>query len=753
MSPRIAGMLLLLAACFGLACGQGGSGGSSGGGGSPPVGEQPRNLLLISMDTTRADRLGCYGFAGAGTPRLDRLASEGTRGARAFTVAPLTLPAHASLMTGLYPPSHGVRDNVDFRLPGSATTLAEHLAGQGYATAAAVGAYVLSAEFGIAQGFAAYDEPRGASAAGSGGASVVHREILERDAAAVTDAALELLSELQEPFFLWVHYFDPHAAYEPPEPFAGNHPADPYQGEIAYTDSQLGRLFDRLAADGRAGRTLTVVTADHGESLGEHGEDTHGLFVYDATIKVPLLIHAPGTVPVGVLDEAVSLADIAPTALELLGVPALEAIDGVSFAEALTAAPAGEREPVYAESMLPELSYGWAPLRALRSGQHKYIDAPLPELYDTEIDPGERHNLVHARPVEIRSWGDRLLERSARFEPLDPDEELVADPERRRRLAALGYLSGSTPAAGGELGADPKERVHLHNALQEAQQQLIAGRHEVAAGLVEQVLTEDPGNPSALALSGLALAGRGADADSLDRLRRAAAGSPGSFELQRNLGNALLLAGNHEEAARAFEAALAVRPGAGDARYGLGNAQWGAGRRDDALASYRRAIADGEAGAGVHAALGSSLADLGRLAEARRVLEKAVTLEGAGADVRNRLGIVCERLEDPAAAAQHYRQALQLDPDHADALFNRAKLDLVSGRVEAAAAGVERLLARHSGYPLGRYLEAQVRLGQGRPTDAAVALRAFLNQPGISDTVRQRAARQLAELQKGAGGN
>jgi len=365
--------------------------------------DRPPNLLLITLDTTRADHLGCYGSATASTPNLDRIATEGALFETSIAVGSITLPSHLSLLTGQYPARHGVRLNGDFWPPDRGESLAGHLGQRGYSTAAVVSTYVLSAEFGIAKGFAEYDEPREERAVVPAGDQFRHQPIVERPADESTDRALELLAgSLTEPFFLWVHYYDPHGSYEPPEPFASQFADNLYDGEIAFVDAQIGRLLERLRADGRFDRTLVAVTADHGESLGEHGEDTHGLFIYDATLRVPLLLRHAGEVAPGRRhDRLVSGVDLAPTLLDLLGLPALDGVEGQSFAAAARGQAMSARSAVYAESQLPLRAYGWSPLYALHDGRHKLIEAPQVEFYDLRADPGETTNLASTSTAEV----------------------------------------------------------------------------------------------------------------------------------------------------------------------------------------------------------------------------------------------------------------------------------------------------------------------------------------------------------------
>jgi arylsulfatase A-like enzyme/Tfp pilus assembly protein PilF len=685
--------------------------------------EQP-NLLLVTIDTARADRFGCYGFPDAGTPTIDRVASEGALFEKAIAVGPLTLPSHVSLLTGQYPPRHGARVNGDFIPDGAGPNLAEHLAGRGYSTAAVVAAYVLSADFGVAHGFETFDEPRQDRPFVSGGDALRHRPIVERPAAEVTDVALDLLGgRLEQPFFLWLHYYDPHGEYAPPEPFASRFGDDPYQGEIAYVDAQLRRLLDALRASGRLDRTLVAVTADHGESLGEHGEETHGLFVYESTLRVPLLLRWPGQVPAGTRsDRLVSGVDLAPTLLELLGQPPLAEPDGASFAAEARGEPMQPREPAYAEAEFPPRAYGWAGLYALHDGRRKFIDAPLRELYDLADDPDETRNLAAAAADEVAEWTRRLRAIEAVWPAGSAQASRLPDADAREKLSALGYLSGGRALPDGADRPDPKGLVELHNLLNDAQRIVALGALPEAQELLDKALAADPDNPTALATSGAVLCSTGRCDLGVELLRAAARQAPHAYQTQRNLGNALHLAGRYAEAAEAFRAAIELRPRSAEDRYALGNVLFAVRDIEGALASYDEARRLGLDAATLHAAIGAARAAAGDVERARAALERAVESDPGLADAWNRLGILDERQGRLEQALERYGRALEARPAHADALFNRAKVSLRLGRLDAADAGLRELLEADPDYAAGRLLEARLRLAQGDEPAARRAL-------------------------------
>ena len=405
------------------------------------------NVVVLTLDTTRADRLSPYGFADISLPHLERLAREGVLFEQASTTVPLTLPAHASLFTGLLPPEHGVRDNADPRMADSKTTLAETLSAAGFRTGAFVGSIVLDPERGLKQGFDVYkgvlrgprDTPQGR----------------QRRADAVMDDAIEWLGTVGESqFFLWAHLYDPHRPYEPPEPYASTYGHNPYLGEIAFADAQIGRLLQELERRSVLDRTIVVVLADHGESLGDHGERDHGVFVYESVIRVPLIIRAPKVAPARV-DGVVRVIDVMPTVLAMLRVPAPPS-QGVNLIELMTGRTDDLKLTAYSESMYPE-RLGWSSLRAVRDGRFKYIEAPRPELYDLLDDPFEQSNIYESRRATAASMKASIRQFSHSASGT-PDRAVAVSPELQTQLQALGYVAGSArPAAPGASRPDPKD--------------------------------------------------------------------------------------------------------------------------------------------------------------------------------------------------------------------------------------------------------------------------------------------------------
>ena len=429
---------------------------------SRPAPEARLNLLLVTLDTTRADALGAYGGK-AVTPSLDHLAAEGVVFDQASTVAPLTLPAHSSLFTGLFPPGHGVHGNGQNALGTESITLAGQLRARGFRTGAFVSSFVLDHRWGLDQGFDVYHDP------GIGPERGIDRESLRRSADSVVDDALDWMQQLgDDRFFAWLHFYDAHAPARPPAEFAPIGDEDNYFAAIGFVDFQLSRVMTFLAEHQLADRTIVAVIGDHGESLGEHGEPTHGLFVYEAVVHVPFIISAPLANMQGRrVSEPVRIVDVMPTMLDLLGQSAAAAIDGQTLVPLMTGARRESRLDVYSESRYGLDRFGWSPLSALREGRFKLILAPRPELYDLEADPHESVNLYQQSADLAASMTKRLRTLAQPVPSRQASSSSVSvDAETRARLASLGYVaSAPAPADPAQTLADPKDRIDLYKQL------------------------------------------------------------------------------------------------------------------------------------------------------------------------------------------------------------------------------------------------------------------------------------------------
>jgi len=602
--------------------------------GVPPAKSSARNLVLITIDTLRADHVGAYGWSRARTSALDDLAKRGALFERAYAAAPITLPSHATLLTGRYPPGHGARDN-GLRISPTVPLLATELHAKGFTTAAFVAAFPLDHQFGLNRGFDVYGDhlPRGADG----------RLANERPAAVVVNDAIAWLtanaqrstlnahrtSSSPEPpapspdrFFLWVHLFEPHAPYG--DPSSPSRPAlERYDEEIATADREIGRLLSALGP--LMANTLVVAAGDHGEAFGEHGEFAHSIFVYDTTLRVPLLMSGPG-IPAGMrVADPVTLADVAPTVMRALGVPMAD-VDGIDLSPAFSRALLPQRE-LYAESFAPLVEFGWAPLRAVRSGGWKLIAAPKPELFDISKDPGEQVNLVASQPTVARDLETRVNRYST--DTLNANGSSVSG-DAAERLRALGYSSGSNPQSAIRNPQSPMSRPDPKD------------RRELA-GRIAQVTSGE--------LSGSAL---------LTALEGIVRDDPRNGQAQLRLGYARLQSGDCARAEPAFHAAAAA---------GLPTAD-------------------------VHLGLATCLGRRGDLAGAARALAEARRIEPDNPAVVANLGLLQASKGELRAAIQSLSAALASDPALHEARFNLAVVYAKSGRPADAAAAARELLRR-----------------------------------------------------------
>lgn len=649
------------------------------------------SVLLVTLDTTRADRLGSYGHAGATTPHLDRLAAGGVRFAQALSPVPLTLPAHVSLFSGRNPYAHGVRNNGHFVLGPDVPTLAERFSAAGYDTAAFVSSFVLDRQFGLARGFGHYDDTLDPPRGFAGSLELERRG--DRTVAAASAWLGARGDAPARPYFAWVHLYDAHDPYTPPPPFDGRFADRPYDGEIAFQDALVGELLTAAGHD-TAASPLVVVAADHGESLGEHGESTHGLFVYEGAVRVPLILSWPGAIAPQVVDPPVSLIDVAPTLVALAGLAPLDGVDGHSLVPVLE----GRRQvetagaPAYAETYFPQFFMGWSPLRSVRDGTWKLIDGPDPELYDLARDPTERINLYASQPATARALR-RTLAAMAR----DGGDRATTTPmsaDAQRRLAALGYVSTPVaPAAAGAPAPDPKRMVALFERLLEANRALSLGAPEQAAGIARDVLAGDAGNAFARLVLGRASLASGRHAEAIDALRSYLALVPGSADAHHWIALAHVRAGDRARALAEEDAALAL-----DARHAAAIALragllFSSGREEEGLGALRDAVAADPGNAALRVDLADLLADAGRTAEAEPEYRRAVAERPHEPRARLGLGLLLAaggRLE-PALA--ELTRALEIDAAQDEARFERAVVLERLGRVADARAEYERLRA------------------------------------------------------------
>ncbi len=689
-------------------------GGCSGGAGGT---DSIENVLLVTFDTTRADRLGCTGWPSAHTPVLDALAERGVLFDRCIAAAPITLPSHATILTGLQPYHHGARNNGTHHLPPEVVTIAETLADADFATGAVISAVVLDSRFGLDQGFQHYDDDLSSAKSVE---EFVYRQV---DAQNTASRAIRWLEERgEERWFLWVHFFDPHADYAPPARFLELCDGSAYDGEIAYADAELGRVLQAVEARGEIERTLVVMTADHGESLGEHGEQTHSLFLYDATTRVPLVFAHPTLIARKRVEDVVSSADVVPTLLELLDLAPPRKVDGDSLARVLRE-PAASPRPTsaYSEALAPLFNHGWSDLRALRDRGTRYIRAPRPELYELESDPGENVNLLpeaDARAEAHRALLDALLpEREADAQGGDGGG---VDPDLRHSIDELGYASSGEGGTleDAEQRPDPKDKVADWEKTLVGWGMVRAGWHERALEVFRAVIAKDPSSVNAR--QGLVTALRDLDRfdEALVELRALVAlPSPGprSFvllgEVQRKLGS--------DEWRQSLARAKELDPR--DAQPWTREGDWSAeaGDFEGAERAYRRALELDERDADAWLGLANLAHERGRDDEAESLLRRAIEADPLSRDAWFSMGVQCEVMNRPEQALENYERAVHLDPKDATSLVKIGNLHLRAGRSEPARAAYERAIRIEPEDFTAHYNLGQLDFQEGRNSDAA----------------------------------
>lgn len=751
----------------------------------------PLNLVLLSLDTTRQDYLSCYGFAKPTTPNLDRLAAEGILFLDATTPVPITLPAHTTMLTGLYPHEHGVRNNGSFIVPPEAQTLAELLKQQGYATGAVMGAFPLESRFGLNQGFDFYDDRFSSASAALEG------EFTQRPAAEVTRIAREWIAKQNGPFFLWAHYYDPHAPYRPVEPFASRFPGDAYSGEIAAMDAAIGDLVQELKTRGLYERTVIIVAADHGEGLGEHDERTHTIFIYATTQRIPFLVRLPASGPLGgsawrgrKVDGLVSLIDLMPTAWNALGLPraSLPAMTGQSLLP-LVQGQAKPREWVYHETLVPSLEYGASDLRGIETADWKYIRAPREELYNIRKDPKELKNLASKEKAQVRSMQaqlDQLLRNEAGAAPG------AVDPETAERLRSLGYLGGTGDLSGSGPKADPKDIAWVYESINQAQTLAAVRQNAAALRLVDSVLTAHPAAPLAKRLKGTYLTrlGRGAEAVRVydDILKGCTGDCPDEARQRQERASALFTAGRAADALREVRALRANAPreqglwmlegeilesqketAGARAAYAkeaelfpreplpqvkLGNLELAAGRKTEAERAYRRALEANPRYTDALVMLADLLDTAGRGEEGQTYTDQAMASNPFHPGANLRRGIDLQRAGRRDEALKHYRTALEGEPGNAAILFQLGTLYREMQRNDDAARAYQQSIATGHA-PQGAYSNLGVlHAMQGRLPEAVKlweeGLRREPNGPA-AEAIRSNLARAKSQS-TGAGG-
>jgi arylsulfatase A-like enzyme/Flp pilus assembly protein TadD len=684
-------------------------------------GEERLNVVLISIDTLRADALGCYGGNVAETPNIDRLAAKGTLFAECKSPAPITLPSHTTMLTGTFPPFHGVHNNLVSVPDDGLVFLSEILKERGYRTGAIIGGFQLDDVFGFNQGFDYYDDEFTVGTGGTlAGFEKPANQVMAR-------AETWLRKNREEPFFLFVHFFDPHLPYTPPKKYYERHMDNPYYGEVEFVDAALGELVPALERNGLTRNTLVIITADHGESLGEHGEQTHVFFVYEATQHVPLIMYCPGLVPAGkTIRGPVRLADICPTVLDILGIEPPESVQG----ETLVPLMFGNRETdraVYEESRYGAEMFGWARLRALEKDGWKYVDAPRPELYDLSKDPGELVNLFDKEPSRAKRMSEDLDELTTRLAEngVSGTRTVTLSDRDKTRLETLGYVTTAERPGGTAASADPKDKIEFIKLYAEYYKSLSPPNVERHVEVLEKMIKAEPEI---------------------------------AFPYDK-LGSVYAASGDYDKAESLLKKALEVQPAYNEARLNLANVYLSLRKYDAAGELLKKVENDPAASpvdlASAYYARGNLAAASGEPAEkAAGYFEKAVELQKDYAEPYYNLAEIYQKTPGGGPKAKEYAaKFLELEPRGENAARMRAILgqepveDLAAkankaydaGDYEKAVELCRRVIELDPSYYEMRYNLVCCLALAGRPDEAVDELKALTRDaPGVFDEALAR---------------
>jgi len=658
------------------------------------------SVLLITIDTLRADAIGAYGDQTGSTPWLDRLAGEGVRFEQAHAQNVVTLPSHANILSGRYPFDHGIRDNAAFRYPADKDTLATLLARAGYRTGAFVSAFPLDSRFGLNRGFEVYDDRLGDPEKRAG---FLMQERSGRETVKAARAWLEAQGAAKT--FTWVHLYEPHFPYAPPEPYRSRFASAPYQGEVAYADSLLEPLLAPLLSRGRDGRTLTILTSDHGEGLGEHGEATHGIFAYETTLHVPLVMHAPSILASRLVADRVRHIDIVPSILDALGLPLPADLPGRSLLP-LANGQASSPQPSYFEAMSSALNRGWAPLAGLVRDRYKLIDLPIPELFDLEQDPHETNNLAASEPERLGQIRAALGSLRAADRGL---RKQVETADTRERLRALGYLASSSSAApkGAPTEADdPKRLIGLDADLEEVVGLYESGDPGSALLKAQQVVSARPGMALALQYLGFLQRETGDIEAAVSSLSRAVQAEPEDESVAALLGAYLTEAGRPGQAADVLRGFAEREAPDLEVLMVRGGALAQVGRAKEAIGTFEKALRLDPTNAQAKSNLGTVYLMTRDYPRARALMEEALALDPEVSRAHNALGVIAFETGRPDEAIAHWTRAIAINPREWDTLSNLCRVLIDRGRLAEATPYVERFLREA---PPSRYGEEMAR--------------------------------------------
>jgi arylsulfatase A-like enzyme/Flp pilus assembly protein TadD len=674
------------------------------------------NFLLITVDTLRPDRLSCYSDAHCRTPHIDQLAEKGVLFTKAFAHTPTTLPSHANILLGMTPAYHGVHDNSNFMVGEEFLSLAEHLKQNGYATGAFVGAFPVDSRFGLTQGFDVYDDNYGTK-------SSQEFSYVERRGEEVIGKALGWLRKQSSPWFLWVHCFDPHQRYIPPEPFRTEYEGHPYDGEVAYVDSVLGRLFGFLEESGHAENTLTVFTGDHGESLGEHGEATHGYFAYNSTIWVPLVIHHPGIKP-GSVDQNACHIDIFPTACDVLGVEKPSFLQGISLVPAIQKGKKLPDRAIYFESLYPHYSRGWAPLRGYIKGSGKFLDSPIPEYYDLAKDFNELENLAEKKDLKRFKKLFRQLVAEQSIEGGMGREKKI-DKETAEKLRSLGYISSPQVSREKKYTErdDLKVLLPYQTKLQSAMGAYHHGRTQEGVELLKDIISERKDFDLAYSYLATLYKELGKFREAVEVLRQGFQNNPASYKIIITYGIFLTEAGKYDAAVDVLKEGLAFIDYDPELWNYLGVAYWSQGDFPSAQNAYERALALDENYPVVFNNLGTLYLSRFLKSKQKEFMQKSM---------------------------ENFQKALELDPNYASAHNGLGSAYAQAGRLDASIVSWERAVDLKPDFDFPLYNLGLAYLAKGNKSKAFTSLLRYkeLRYSSLSDKEKNKLDALIARCQE-----
>jgi arylsulfatase A-like enzyme/Tfp pilus assembly protein PilF len=684
-------------------------------------GAEDYNYIIISVDTLRADRIGCYGYSEVKTPTMDMFASRGVKFEKCFAQTPLTLPSHTSLLTGTYPPFHGVRDNGGFLVPQEMNTLAEILQQNGYQTSAFVAAYVLDSKWGLDQGFDYYFDNFDLSKYKT--ISLGH---VQRPGNEVLDEVIPWLEEhKQQRFFTWIHLYDPHTPYVPPSPYGEMYPNQPYVGEIAFTDSQIARLWDYLEENGLVNNTILVFTSDHGESLGEHQEKAHGFFIYQSGIHVPLIFVTPFEHLNGLSrSSVVSLTDIMPTLLELARVPIPDQVQGKSLLPLFFSESENEYFS-YSETYYPRFHYGWSELKSYQNERFKLIVAPKLEFYDLASDPGELNNIVDSRPEDARRLmnliGEFIDETGKNAYELDYSH---MDEESREKLAALGYIgtfAASSSLEGRRLG-DPKEKIVIFNRLSEARELGLEGEFDRAVGMILEIIEDDPDVIDAYSSLGILFLRERKLEEAIDIFQKVLEMKPDDNNAVINISNTYTQMGKLDEAEEFILERLEFHKQDSQVYLSLGVIKNLKKEYDEAVKYFDKCIELNPSSASAYNALAGIYIVQNDLDRAESYLKKAEELNTKLKGLHYNLAQLLEARSDLSGAMSEYLEELKNIPHNFKASYNLSRLHRISGDTANELEYLEKTIESNPDFPLSYFYLARIHLNRGEKFEEAIAM-------------------------------